>query len=148
MIALVLTFLAGVLYAGSRHSPAIADPATPPVTHSPTHPPSPTLGCRVTYTVSASLGDEFGAELKIENNGPIDINGWTLVFDLPEDQAVRFGWAGRWEQQEQTVTVKDAVYNRSLAPGKSTTVGFAGTHGGKSKPKRFTVNGVRCITAS
>jgi hypothetical protein len=44
--------------------------------------------------------------------------------------------------------VQDAVYNRSLAPGKSTTVRFAGTHGGTAKPKRFTVNGVRCITAS
>jgi eukaryotic-like serine/threonine-protein kinase len=149
VVALVLTFLAGVLYAGARHSPAVADPAAPPSTTRPsTHPPSPRLGCRVTYTVSASVGAEFGAEVKIENSGPIDINGWTLVFDLPEDQAVRFGWAGRWDQQDRTVTVQDAVYNRSLAPGKSTTVRFAGTHGGTAKPKRFTVNGVRCITAS
>jgi hypothetical protein len=102
----------------------------------------------VTYKITASLGREFGGELTIENTGKLDIDGWTLVFDLPEEQTLRFGWAGRWEQKDRTVTVKDLVYNRSLVPGKSLTIGFAGSHGGKTKPKRFTVNGVRCITAS
>jgi Cellulose binding domain len=146
LVLLVLTFLAGVLYAGAQHSRAQADPA--PGTHSPSPSPSPTIGCAVTYTITASIGPEFGAELRIENTGPLDIDGWTLVFDLPDDQTLRFGWSGRWQQDDRRVTVKDAVYNRSLTPGKSITIGFAGSHGDKTRPKRFTVNGARCITAS
>jgi hypothetical protein len=46
------------------------------------------------------------------------------------------------------VTVKDLVYNRSLTPGKVITLGFAGSHGDRAKPRRFAVNGVRCITTS
>jgi serine/threonine-protein kinase len=150
LVLLVLTFLAGVVFAGARHS-AGADPAavgTHSKTRSPSPSPSPRLGCSVTYTISASVGPEFGAELKLENTGKIDINGWTLVFDLPGEQELRFGWAGRWEQSDRTVTVKDLVYNRSLAPGKVITLGFAGSHGDRAKPRRFTVNGVRCITTS
>ena len=148
LVVLLLTFLAGVVFAG-QHSRAGADPAgigMPARTPSPT--PSPTIGCTVSYQISGSIGGEFGAELKIENTGPLPIDGWTLVFDLPAEQSVRFGWAGRWVQQDRTVTVQDLVYNRSLVPGKSVSIGFAGSHGGKSRPKRFTVNGVRCITAS
>jgi eukaryotic-like serine/threonine-protein kinase len=148
LVLLVLTFLAGVLYAGAQHSRAQADPAPATTTHSPSPSPSPTIGCTVTYSITASLAGEFGAEVKIENSGPLNIDGWTLVFDLPDDQTLRFGWAGRWQQDDRTVTVKDAVYNRSLSPGKSVTIGFAGSHGGDAKPKRFTVNGKRCITAS
>jgi serine/threonine-protein kinase len=147
-VVLLLTFLAGVLYAGSARTAAGAGPTTPPRTHSRSPSPSPTIGCTVTYGVTASLGDEFGADVTIANTGPLNIDGWTLVFDLPEEQKLRFGWAGRWEQEDRTVTVKDLVYNASLAPGKTIKIGFAGTHGGKGKPKRFTVNGVRCITAS
>jgi cellulose binding protein with CBM2 domain len=102
----------------------------------------------VNYKITASLGKEFGAELKIENSGKLDIDGWTLVFDLPGEQTVRFGWAGRWDQQDRTVTVQDLVYNRSLAPTESLTIGFAGSHGSRPRPTRFTLNGVRCITAS
>jgi cellulase/cellobiase CelA1 len=149
LVVLLLTFLAGVVYAGSTRNVAGADPGTTPThtrTHSPS--PSPTIGCTVTYAITASLGGEFGVDVTIENTGPLKIDGWTLAFDLPEDQKLRFGWAGRWEQHDQTVTAKDLVYNGSLEPGKSTKIGFAGTHGGNAKPKRFTVNGVRCITAS
>ncbi len=147
LLVIALTFFAGMVFA-RHHQAAAADPpaSTPPTTHTP--PPSPTIGCTVTYSISASLGAEFGAQLKIENTGPLNIDGWTLVFDLPDDQTVRFGWAGQWDQKDRTVTVKDLVYNRSVAPGKSITIGFAGSHGGKDRPRRFTVNGVRCITAS
>lgn len=151
LVVLVLTFLAGVVFAGARHA-GTGQAGVAPTTRSPSPSPSPTIGCTVTYKITR-LGKQFGAELKIENSGKLDIDGWTLVFELPEEQSVQFGWAGRWEQKEQTVTVQDLVYNRSLKPGKTTTIGFAGSGssggaggGGRDQPERFTLNGVRCRT--
>ncbi len=146
VIVLVLTFLAGMVYSGARREVGDAATVPAPTTRSPS--PSPTLGCTVAYKITASVGKELGAELEIKNTGKLDIDGWTLVFDLPGEQTVRFGWAGRWDQQDRTVTVQDLLYNRSLAPTRSLTVGFAGSHGSRPKPTRFTLNGVRCITAS
>ncbi|OLB80013.1 MAG: hypothetical protein AUI14_08445 [Actinobacteria bacterium 13_2_20CM_2_71_6] len=155
LVVLVLTFLAGVVFAEGRRGsgvaadPAgIATPAAPATSAPPARQPSPTLGCTVTYKVTASVSSEFGADLSIANNGGSDISGWTLVFDLPGEQTVRFGWAGRWDQKDRTVTVHDLVYNASLGQGKSTSIGFVGTHAGKGRPGNFTLNGVRCLTAS
>jgi serine/threonine-protein kinase len=146
LVVLVLTFLAGVVFAGSRHPGAGQAAVVAPTTKSPSPSPSPTIGCTVTYRIIASLGKQFSAELKIENSGKLDIAGWTLAFELPDEQSVQFGWAGRWEQEERAVTVRDLVYNRSVKPGNAITVGFAGTHGSKARPDRFTVNGVSCRT--
>jgi hypothetical protein len=46
------------------------------------------------------------------------------------------------------VTVHDLIYNAGLGPGKSTAIGFIGTHGGRAKPGRFTLNGMHCLTVS
>src|SRR2546430_3421913 len=155
LVVLVLTFLAGVVFAEGRRGsgvaadPAgIATPAAPATSAPPARQPSPTLGCTVTYKVTASVSSEFGADLSIANNGGSGTSGWTLVFDLPGEQTVRFGWAGRWDQKDRTVTVHDLVYNASLGQGKSTSIGFVGTHAGKGRPGNFTLNGVRCLTAS
>jgi serine/threonine-protein kinase len=146
LVVLVLTFLAGVVFAGGKPSgDAVADPAVVGTVAAP--PPSPTKAagaCTVTYKVTANVSAEFTADLTILNSGGTDISGWSLVFDLPDQQKLRFGWAGTWDQKNRTVTVHDLVYNRSLGPGKSTTIGFVGTKGGKAKPARFTLNGVRC----
>ncbi|OLE23201.1 MAG: hypothetical protein AUG44_22775 [Actinobacteria bacterium 13_1_20CM_3_71_11] len=94
------------------------------------------------------MSAEFGVDMTIRNSGTTDISGWTLVFDLPEKQTVRFGWAGTWNQKDRTVTVRDLIYNAGLAAGSSTQIGFVGTHGGKAKPGGFTLNGTRCLTVS
>jgi serine/threonine-protein kinase len=149
LVVLVLTFIAGVVFAGGRPSGgAPAEPAaigTPPAS-----PPSPTpaAACAVTYKVTAKVSSEFGVDLTIRNSGTAGITGWTLVFDLPDKQALRFGWAGTWEQKDRRVTVHDLVYNAGLGPGKSTVIGFIGTHGGKAMPGGFTLNGKRCLTVS
>ena len=83
-------------------------------------------------------------DLSIRNTGTADISGWTLVFDLPGEQKVRFGWAGQWDQKDRTVTVRDLIYNAGLGAGKSISIGFVGTHGDKAKPTRFRLNGMPC----
>jgi beta-glucosidase len=140
---LVLTFLAGVVFAGGRQNgPVQANPGAPAAPRAPSPTPAPT--CAVTYKVTASVSNEFGADVSIRNTGTADITGWTLVFNLPGEQKLRFGWAGQWDQQDRTVTVRDLIYNAGLAAGKSVSIGFVGTHGGKAKPNRFTLNGAPC----
>jgi hypothetical protein len=147
---LVLTFVAGVVFAGGRQGggATAADPAV--LGPGPASPPSPTpvAGCTVSYKVTAKVSSEFGVDLTIRNTGTTDISGWTLVFELPGGQNLRFGWAGRWEQKDRTITVRDLIYNAGLGAGKSTLIGFVGTHGGKAKPGGFTLNGTRCLTDS
>ena len=86
----------------------------------------------------------FSASLAIRNTGTRSISGWALVFDLPGQQKLSFGWAGQWDQNGRTVTVHDLIYNARLDPGKSTAVGFVGIRGSDAKPARFTLNGMSC----
>ena len=98
----------------------------------------------MSYSFSATVSSEFGVDLAIRNTGTTDITGWTLVFDLPGQQKMRFGWAGQWNQEDRTVTVRDLIYNAGLGAGKSVSIGFVGTHGDKAKPTRFRLNGMPC----
>jgi eukaryotic-like serine/threonine-protein kinase len=138
LVVLVLTFLAGVVFAGGRpNAPVRAAPDRPT-------PPPPAPACEVSYSFSATVSAEFGVDLAIRNTGTADITGWTLVFDLPGQQKVRFGWAGQWNQKDRTVTVRDLIYNAGLGAGKSVSIGFVGTHGTKAKPAHFQLNGLPC----
>jgi hypothetical protein len=98
----------------------------------------------ISYQVTATVSSEFGVDLSIRNTGTSDITGWTLVFDLPGAQKLRFGWAGQWDQKDRTVTVRDLIYNAGVGAGRSVSLGFVGTHGDKGKPTRFSLNGTRC----
>ncbi len=146
LVVLVLTFLAGVIFADGRHNlPVQANPgrSTPPPA-SPPAPTTPAATCVISYKVTATVSSEFGVDLSIRNAGTSDISGWTLVFDLPGEQKLRFGWAGQWDQEDRTVTVRDLIYNAGLGAGKSVSIGFVGTHGDKGKPTRFSLNGAPC----
>ncbi len=152
LVVLVLVFLAGVVFAGARRSasgpdPAAVGPATSAPRPSPRPSPSPTpaLTCTVAYTVSLQVGSRFTSDMKITNSGTKRISGWTLVFDLPGEQHLDFGWSGQWSQDNRTVTVRDLIYNGAIDPGASTSIGFVGSNAGKNaKPGDFALNGVRC----
>ncbi len=140
-VVVVLTFLAGVVLASSRQ-----DAGTPgAATTSPPPSPTPPGGlCAVSYKVTVSVGGGFSADVVIRNTAQQPISGWSLVFDLPGQQTVRFGWAGQWGQNGRTVTVHDLIYNARIDPGKTTAVGFVGLKGDAVKPTRFTLNGMPC----
>ena len=147
LVLIGLTFLAGVVFAGGRpNTPVQANPGA--ATRPPPPPPTTAAArCAVSYTFSANVSSEFGVDLSIRNTGTADISGWTLVFDLPGEQKVRFGWAGQWDQKDRTVTVRDLIYNAGLGAGKSVSIGFVGTHGDKAKPTHFQLNGRPCRVA-
>ena len=55
-------------------------------------------GCQVTYTVSWSGGNGFGANIEIRNTGPAITNGWTLLFSFPSGQRIQNGWPVNFSQ--------------------------------------------------
>ncbi|BBH66349.1 hypothetical protein ACTI_30340 [Actinoplanes sp. OR16] len=101
--------------------------------------------CSVTYTVAGQWNSGFTGDVKVRNTGGAAVDGWTLGFTFPSGQKIASGWNGTWAQSGSAVTVKDAGWNRSIAPGSQVAVGFNGTwSGGNAAPAVFTVNGVTC----
>ncbi|MDT9684034.1 cellulase family glycosylhydrolase [Streptomyces sp. TRM76323] len=102
-------------------------------------------GCKVDYTVTSQWQGGFQAGVKITNLGD-PVSGWTLKFTLPDaGQKVVQGWSGTWSQSGSTVTAAGADWNRTLATGASTEMGFVGSFtGANPKPTAFTLNGVAC----
>ena len=115
-----------------------------------TTPSTPVGSCRVAYTISPWGGSNgFTAGLTLSNTGTSTVDGWTLAFALPSGQAVSLpGWSATWSQSGQTVTARPLDWNRVLAPGQSTSIGFNGTHtGNTAEPAAFTLNGASCTVA-
>ncbi|CAM5682827.1 cellulase family glycosylhydrolase [Streptomyces griseomycini] len=103
-------------------------------------------GCRVDYTVTSQWQGGFQAGVKITNLGD-PVTGWTLEFSMPDaGQKVVQGWNAAWSQSsDSTVTAVGVDWNRTLATGASTDVGFVGSFtGANPKPTTFTLNGVAC----
>src|SRR5687768_17144238 len=105
-------------------------------------------GCQVTYSVSWSGGNGFGANIEIRNTGPAITNGWSLLFSFPNGQRIQNGWPVNFSQpagSAQVTVSSNAAWNQSIASGGSITVGFNGTlTGANDAPTAFTLNGVAC----
>ncbi len=104
--------------------------------------------CSVSYTWPTwTGGNGFGAELRITNNGPT-INGWTLLFNMPNGQRLQNGWPVSFSQPANSATVtvaSNADWNRTIATNGTFTVGFNGTFSGANNPPaQFTLNGTVC----
>ena len=148
LLVLGLVFVAGTIWAGRRDrdpskQAGLGSPT--PARHSPTPSPPPSLLCQVGYKVTDLKLLGFYATVTIKNSGSKTVAGWTLVFDLPEGEKLKNGLLGEWSQDGTTVTVRDAVINGTLTPGKSVDVGFYGTYRKSiNKPDRFALNDVAC----
>ena len=105
-------------------------------------------GCQVTYTVSWTGGNGFGANIEIRNTGPAITNGWTLLFSFPSGQRIQNGWPVAFTQaagSSQVSVASNAAWNQSIGSGGSITAGFNGTFSGANDPPTaFTLNGVAC----
>jgi Glycosyl hydrolase family 12/Cellulose binding domain len=91
-------------------------------------PPVPAT-CSATYTLASASGGTFQANLAVKNttsNSPL--NGWTLTWTFPGDQKITDLWNGVYTQSGKSVTVTNASYNGTIAPGGTTSLGFNGTY--------------------
>ncbi|MFI6124967.1 cellulase family glycosylhydrolase [Streptomyces sp. NPDC051064] len=102
-------------------------------------------GCKVEYTVASQWQGGFQAGVKVTNLGA-PTSGWTLAFAMPDaGQKVAQGWNATWSQSGSAVTAVGVDWNRTLATGATTDLGFSGTFtGANPKPTAFTLNGVAC----
>jgi hypothetical protein len=118
--------------------------SSPPVTVTTTAPPR--SSCAVRFTETTNWGSGFVAGIDITNNASNGIDGWALTFTWPTPwQQQAGGWNGTWTQNGATVTITNADFNRHLAPGATTNIGFVGNYTGPNiEPMLFTLNGILC----
>jgi len=105
--------------------------------------------CEVVYaaspwTESPGIGG-FTAQITVRNTGD-PLNGWTLTFTLPSGQSItQPGWGATWTTLGQNVSGVPLDWNRNLATGASTGIGYNGRWTGTySSPTAFRINGVAC----
>ncbi|MFE5401542.1 glycoside hydrolase family 48 protein [Streptomyces sp. NPDC056580] len=103
--------------------------------------------CSVDYKTN-DWGSGFTADLTITNRGTAAIDGWTLTYGYTGNQKLSNGWNGSWSQSGQTVTVKNASYNGTIAAGAAVSTGAQFTYSGtNTAPASFAVNGTTCAGA-
>ncbi|WP_030346715.1 glycoside hydrolase family 48 protein [Streptomyces sp. NRRL S-1022] len=103
--------------------------------------------CSVDYKTN-DWGSGFTADLTITNRGTDAIDGWTLSYGYTGNQKLSNGWNGTWSQSGQTVTVRNASYNGTIAAGAAISTGAQFTYSGaNTAPVSFTVNGSVCVGA-
>jgi O-glycosyl hydrolase len=103
--------------------------------------------CKVSYATQSQWAGGFVAGVTIANTGSPVINGWTLKFTFPGDQKITNAWNGTVTQSGENVTITNASYNGTIAPGGNTSLGFQGTWASSdAPPTAFTLNGAACTT--
>ncbi|WP_328835350.1 glycoside hydrolase family 48 protein [Streptomyces europaeiscabiei] len=103
--------------------------------------------CSVDYKTN-DWGSGFTADLTLTNRGTTAIDGWTLTYGYTGNQKLANGWNGSWSQAGQTITVKNAPYNGTIAPGGAASAGAQFSYSGSNAaPTGFAVNGTSCIGA-
>jgi poly(3-hydroxybutyrate) depolymerase len=110
--------------------------------------PTPgTATCRVTDTISA-WNTGLTSNITITNTGTAPIDGWYLVFTLPDGQTVTSGWNADYAPASGRVTARNVSHNATIAPGASVGIGFQAAHtGDTATPTTFTLNGTTCAVS-
>jgi endoglucanase len=108
-------------------------------------PPPPVLSCHVVYSVTSSWSGGYQAQVVLNNTGTATVNGWTLKWTFPGNQAITNLWNATYTQSGPNVTVTAATYDATIAPSSSVTIGFtANVTGTNANPTTFAVNGTTC----
>lgn len=103
----------------------IHDPGTPPTsTTTPTTPPPTGGACMAQFDVTNSWSGGYQATVTVMNHGTTPLNGWHAGWTLPAGQTIASVWNGTLSQSGSTVTVRNADWNRTIAPDATTTFGL------------------------
>jgi Cellulose binding domain/Glycosyl hydrolase family 26 len=112
-------------------SPTTSSPTTSsPTTSSPTGGTSPS--CTATYQVTSQWTGGFQGAVTVRNSANTPMSGWTVVWTLPSGQTVTQAWNGTLSVSGSTITLANASWNGSLAPGAAASAGFLGTFTGST----------------
>jgi cellulase/cellobiase CelA1 len=66
----------------------------------------------------------YQAQVVVKNTGSATLNSWQLKWTFPSGQTITNLWNGTDTQSGANVTVNNASYDGTLAPGATATVGF------------------------
>jgi hypothetical protein len=106
--------------------PTTPPPTTPPPTTPPPSSPPPTGSgaCSGTYSVVNSWSGGYQAQVVVKNTGSGTLNNWQFSMPFPSGNTISSLWNGTYTLSGGTLTVSNASYDGTLAPGASATVGF------------------------
>lgn len=103
----------------------------------------PTVTC--TYTIQNVWLGGFTADIKIANNGPTPVNGWTVRWTFNEYTTDIAAWQSSLSAPDGLhATATNASYNAVIPGGYATSFGWSGRSAGTSVPTDLTVNGAAC----
>ena len=82
--------------------------------------------CTATLVNYTTWPGGFSDGLVVQNTGTEPIKGWTVTWTFADGQTIVDTWSGVYAQDGAEVTVRNMVWNGSLAPNASATAGFNG----------------------
>lgn len=82
-------------------------------------------------------------ELSLTNRSDTAVEGWSLVLHVEQLVSAQ-GWDGTWSVHEDYVTISNAEYNKTIAPGASVTLGCNMGTGTDLSIVSATLNGGKC----
>jgi len=100
----------------------------------PPPPPPPSSGCSAAYSVVNSWSGGYQAQVVVTNTGSSTLSDWRLGWTFPGNQDITNLWNGVYTQSGAQVTVANASYDGTLAPGATATVGFTANGSGSPAP--------------
>ncbi|MFD8706935.1 cellulose binding domain-containing protein [Kitasatospora sp. NPDC059648] len=100
--------------------------------------------CRVVYNKSEWSGVMVG-NVTVVNNSLGQVNGWTLGFTFPGDNAVTNSWNASVSQSGPSVNARNVSYDATVPQGGSVQWGFRATWSSSdANPSAFWFNGASC----
>ncbi|MFG1805956.1 cellulose binding domain-containing protein [Streptomyces sp. NPDC049040] len=101
------------------------------------------------YSKTSDWGSGYTGQYEISNSTGSTLDGWTLTFQLPAGTTISSLWNGTYTVSGQTVTVKPAGWNSSIAPGGTADIGFvASATGSAGDPVGCLINNAKCSVDS
>ncbi|WP_432097602.1 cellulose binding domain-containing protein [Streptomyces sp. bgisy100] len=104
-----------------------------------------TVGAAYSRTSGWDAG--YTAQYVITNDADTALRDWTLEFDLPAGTKLGSLWNGTPRTDGRHITVRPAGWNRTIAPGRSVTVGFVASGARAADPRGCRINEVTCSVA-
>ena len=85
-------------------------------------------GCTATLSVTNQWNNGFTANVTVNNTGTAPTHGWKVSWSWAGNEQITNVWNGVLVSSGPPVTVTNASYNGSIAPGGNTSFGFQGTN--------------------
>jgi chitin-binding protein len=113
---------------GNGEVTGIRTPGTPPTTPTPTSthtsPPPGSNACMAEFAVTSAWQGGYQAKVTVMNHGTAAFSGWQVNWTLPSGQTIANLWDGALSLSGSAVTVRNAEWNRAVAPDATTTFGL------------------------